>query len=319
MGCHGGLNILPQKRWNVYNRDAREKVEKDKLKQAELDKQKEQRTLHDASAFRIDILKLKKKTKPPEESGSNLNKELKEINESQQSERFKLFEEEENLLEAKAKIEKNIEFENEKKQKEDKFIEQTTMYLGQTIKNHDTPWYLKRQGDDKEEVNNNKHKNVHKPKIDLMLPENAFYKVLKLDDKSGKSHTKINSGDKDNVSVEQKREEALHNDDLKLNDKERKHKKEKKSKKHKKDRKHKKDKKEEMKKKHKSRDNDDSSAGSRSVSRSRSRSRSKEIAKSSKDAMSQEEKLAKLRMERLKREEAERKKAAQIIRKAFPI
>lgn len=29
MGGHGGLNILPQKKWNVYNRDNREKVERD--------------------------------------------------------------------------------------------------------------------------------------------------------------------------------------------------------------------------------------------------------------------------------------------------
>mmetsp|Transcript_65118 Transcript_65118/g.108182 ORF Transcript_65118/g.108182 Transcript_65118/m.108182 type:complete len:281 (+) Transcript_65118:212-1054(+) len=29
MGGHGGLNILPQKSWNVYNRDNRQKVERD--------------------------------------------------------------------------------------------------------------------------------------------------------------------------------------------------------------------------------------------------------------------------------------------------
>lgn len=29
MGGHGGLNILPQKRWNVYNFDNREKVKQD--------------------------------------------------------------------------------------------------------------------------------------------------------------------------------------------------------------------------------------------------------------------------------------------------
>ena len=30
MGGHGGLNILPQKRWNVYRKDNQEKVQKDK-------------------------------------------------------------------------------------------------------------------------------------------------------------------------------------------------------------------------------------------------------------------------------------------------
>lgn len=29
MGGHGGLNILPQKKWNVYNRDNRTIVERD--------------------------------------------------------------------------------------------------------------------------------------------------------------------------------------------------------------------------------------------------------------------------------------------------
>lgn len=30
MGGHGGLNILPQKKWNVYNKDNRDIVERDK-------------------------------------------------------------------------------------------------------------------------------------------------------------------------------------------------------------------------------------------------------------------------------------------------
>ena len=30
MGGHGGLNILPQKKWNVYRKDNQEKVEKDR-------------------------------------------------------------------------------------------------------------------------------------------------------------------------------------------------------------------------------------------------------------------------------------------------
>lgn len=34
MGGHGGLNILPQKKWNVYNHDNRAIVDRDK-KEAE--------------------------------------------------------------------------------------------------------------------------------------------------------------------------------------------------------------------------------------------------------------------------------------------
>jgi hypothetical protein len=35
MGGHGGLNILPQKKWNVYNWDNREIVDKDKKEHAD--------------------------------------------------------------------------------------------------------------------------------------------------------------------------------------------------------------------------------------------------------------------------------------------
>jgi len=35
MGGHGGLNILPQKKWNVYNYDNRDIVDRDKKLHAE--------------------------------------------------------------------------------------------------------------------------------------------------------------------------------------------------------------------------------------------------------------------------------------------
>lgn len=39
MGGHGGLNILHQKKWNVYNLDNRIKVEKDRKAAREKKKQ----------------------------------------------------------------------------------------------------------------------------------------------------------------------------------------------------------------------------------------------------------------------------------------
>lgn len=44
MGGHGGLNILPQKRWNVYRQDNREKVAEDEklLGQARNEEEKKQ-------------------------------------------------------------------------------------------------------------------------------------------------------------------------------------------------------------------------------------------------------------------------------------
>jgi len=60
MGGHGGLNILPQKRWNVYNRDNREKVERDKRLAEEKQKEKETRAQHARAELRYDILRAKK-------------------------------------------------------------------------------------------------------------------------------------------------------------------------------------------------------------------------------------------------------------------
>ncbi|XP_074560541.1 uncharacterized protein LOC141816697 isoform X2 [Curcuma longa] len=58
MGGHGGLNILPQKRWNVYNYENREKVRKDEEAAAREEQlQREQSRRRDAE-FRLDRLRL---------------------------------------------------------------------------------------------------------------------------------------------------------------------------------------------------------------------------------------------------------------------
>lgn len=68
MGGHGGLNILPQKKWNVYNRDNREKVEKDK-RIAEEKKRESERKMNESDAqSRYDKLREKQKTSNIEES-----------------------------------------------------------------------------------------------------------------------------------------------------------------------------------------------------------------------------------------------------------
>ncbi|KAF3484567.1 hypothetical protein F2Q69_00056798 [Brassica cretica] len=57
MGGHGGLNILPQKRWNVYNFDNREKVRKDEeaaAKDAQI--QREEARKRDAQS-RLEVLR----------------------------------------------------------------------------------------------------------------------------------------------------------------------------------------------------------------------------------------------------------------------
>lgn len=57
MGGHGGLNILPQKRWNVYNYENREKVRKDEEAAAREEQlQREQARKRDAE-FRLERLR----------------------------------------------------------------------------------------------------------------------------------------------------------------------------------------------------------------------------------------------------------------------
>ncbi|OVA15298.1 CBF1-interacting co-repressor CIR [Macleaya cordata] len=60
MGGHGGLNILPQKRWNVYNYENREKVRKDEEAAAKEEQLKREQSRKRDSEFRLEKLRLAK-------------------------------------------------------------------------------------------------------------------------------------------------------------------------------------------------------------------------------------------------------------------
>lgn len=67
MGGHGGLNILPQKKWNIYNRDNRERIERDK---AQREIQREQDKLFKIkSGLRGNLMRLKRKKRQSQETG----------------------------------------------------------------------------------------------------------------------------------------------------------------------------------------------------------------------------------------------------------
>ncbi|CAN8274890.1 unnamed protein product [Cochlearia groenlandica] len=73
MGGHGGLNILPQKRWNVYNFDNREKVRKDEEAAAKEEQIKREESRKRDAESRLEILRnvrglapLKRATPEPE-------------------------------------------------------------------------------------------------------------------------------------------------------------------------------------------------------------------------------------------------------------
>lgn len=61
MGGHGGLNILPQKSWNVYNRDNLEKVAKDEREHVEAQALKRKETLDAEFQDKFQTLKAKKR------------------------------------------------------------------------------------------------------------------------------------------------------------------------------------------------------------------------------------------------------------------
>ena len=76
MGGHGGLNILPQKRWNVYNRDNKAKVEKDRLKHKEKKDESEKNVFEGQASARYEFLKRKNnnREKKPIKGKSEISK-----------------------------------------------------------------------------------------------------------------------------------------------------------------------------------------------------------------------------------------------------
>lgn len=57
MGGHGGLNILPQKRWNVYNYENREKVRRDEEAAAKEEQLKREQARKRDAEFRLEQLR----------------------------------------------------------------------------------------------------------------------------------------------------------------------------------------------------------------------------------------------------------------------
>ena len=57
MGGHGGLNILPQKKWNVYNYDNRAIVDKDKKEAKEKTKSAYEKSRAKGLCGKMDVLK----------------------------------------------------------------------------------------------------------------------------------------------------------------------------------------------------------------------------------------------------------------------
>ncbi|GFZ16518.1 hypothetical protein Acr_25g0009270 [Actinidia rufa] len=77
MGGHGGLNILPQKRWNVYNYDNREKVKRDEEAAAKEEQLKREQARKRDAESRLDRLRQTRGLAPPAQAPSSSESEPK--------------------------------------------------------------------------------------------------------------------------------------------------------------------------------------------------------------------------------------------------
>ncbi|XP_047330575.1 leukocyte receptor cluster member 1 [Impatiens glandulifera] len=76
MGGHGGLNILPQKRWNVYNFDNREKVKQDEEAAAKEEQLKREQSRKKDAEFRLEQLRTSRGLAPLIRSESNQTQQV---------------------------------------------------------------------------------------------------------------------------------------------------------------------------------------------------------------------------------------------------
>ena len=171
MGGHGGLNILPQKTWNVYRRDNREKVEKDEELLQEYKRKNAQNKLSDTIKHKTKLqlsdqelfkqAKLDKKHKE-KQTREEIKEMLKDTSMTGNDGHFNLF-----LRE---------EYENHEKDKQmastnknNPFLKRTSN-LGELFDNNSNPWYSnknkqlskyeKAEGADKPELSRYEAKNM---------------------------------------------------------------------------------------------------------------------------------------------------------------
>ncbi|KAK7251121.1 hypothetical protein RIF29_34047 [Crotalaria pallida] len=164
MGGHGGLNILPQKSWNVYRADNREKVRRDEEEAAREEHLKREQARKRDAEFRLERLRASKGLAPliqPQESEARPQEPEPESEplSSPNTGHINLFEgikifDPIRVPEKVAAGEK--ERKNKKRKKEEVVVTPEDekyrfgySYLGKQVK---LPWYLEKRGDRDEYV-----------------------------------------------------------------------------------------------------------------------------------------------------------------------
>ncbi|EEF33465.1 leukocyte receptor cluster member 1 isoform X2 [Ricinus communis] len=154
MGGHGGLNILPQKRWNVYNYENREKVRKDEEAAAKEEQLKREQARKRDTEFRLEQLRaargLAPLTKPEEPAAAENDCSEPKSNHINLFEGIRIFDpikgrENEGGSERDSKKKKKMKEEVRVVTAED---EKYRLGYGVAGKGVKLPWYLERRNDD---------------------------------------------------------------------------------------------------------------------------------------------------------------------------
>lgn len=166
MGGHGGLNILPQKRWNVYRFDNMEKVRQDEEAAAKEEQLKREQSRKRDAEFRLEQLRtarglapLKKGPEPAEGAASEAVVESEEESGGHINlfHGIKIFDPVQGLEKEKAG-EKEKDGPKKKKMKKEEAPrvvgpedEKFKLGYGLAGKGVKLPWYLEKRTDDREE------------------------------------------------------------------------------------------------------------------------------------------------------------------------
>jgi hypothetical protein len=213
MGGKGGLNILPQKKWNVYNWDNRIKVmENEKIVKGEIEKNKikqKYKNLED----RVNLIKKGRTDQDifsPNFDNVDHNKIFKEFAEKRSmAKRLKtemLFEK---MNRPMSKEEQLAIMENEPKEKEvrdtdidtvNKDEEMKNITFKESIKKHLNPWYNKKKLDDYKEYKEYKKLTEKPPSINIKANSD---KLL------GKKHKKDDTNNEIKTDLEKLRQERI--------------------------------------------------------------------------------------------------------------
>lgn len=159
MGGHGGLNILPQKKWNVYNFDNREKVRLDEEAAAKEEQLKQEQSRKRDAEFRLQKLRLARGISSSSDPTPNQPTDSNHINLFQGLKNF-------HSLETKPQIEEENNGSKRKKLKKEeppKIVspedEKYKLGYGVAGKGVKAPWYMSKPvsnyNDEKDDISRN--------------------------------------------------------------------------------------------------------------------------------------------------------------------